>query len=305
MAGNILPTFPPFDCTSEPSSIGERWKKWKDRFLNFLVAMDIKDDTRKRATSDIFATLPETGEAKDFKIALGKLDEHFNPQKNISFAVYLFRQCQQQTHESLDQFCTRLREKASHCNFADKDAEIKQQIIQGCKSSKLRRRAQREPQLTLQKLLTDGRCLEMSELHATTMEGQQQSQQKGESSINIHQVTPPNQSPISSRQTPRNQAQCFNCGGSFPHPNGRSSCPAWGKSCRNCGKPNHFSRFCRSRDRRAEVCSGKVKTPNIKRGPHLGDRNPPTSFLPPTSTSSSSDEVVRLFDNKSQPHLLP
>lgn len=78
---------------------------------------------------------------------------NFNPQKNISFAVYLFRYYQQQTQETLDQFCTRLRERAAHCNFADKDSEIKQQIIQGCTSSKLRRRVLHEPQLSLQQLV--------------------------------------------------------------------------------------------------------------------------------------------------------
>ncbi len=148
--------------------------------MNFLTALNVKDDeTRKRAlllhyvgesASDIFETLPETGEDKDFKLALEKFDEYFTPKQNTAYSVYLFRQSSQENEESLDQFCTRLRQKAKYCNFTDLDSEIKQQIIQGCKSTKLRRRALREPSLSLQDLLGEGRCLEISERHAATME---------------------------------------------------------------------------------------------------------------------------------------
>jgi hypothetical protein len=163
----MLPYFPPFECEKDPSILGERWKKWKSRFLNFLTALNVKDETRKRAlllhyvgesASDIFDTLPETGEDKDFKLALEKFDEYFTPKQNTAYSVYLFRQSSQENEDSLDQFCTRLRQKAKYCNFTDLDSEIKQQIIQGCKSTKLRRRALREPSLSLQDLFGEGRC---------------------------------------------------------------------------------------------------------------------------------------------------
>ena len=40
---------------------------------------------------------------------------------------------------------------------------------------------------------------------------------------------------------------CFNCGGEYPHPNGRSSCPVFGKSCSKCQLPNHFGRVYRKK----------------------------------------------------------
>ena len=39
----------PFDPISDPTSIGQRWKVWKRRFETYLVAIDVKDDKRKRA----------------------------------------------------------------------------------------------------------------------------------------------------------------------------------------------------------------------------------------------------------------
>ena len=41
-------------------------------------------------------------------------------------------------------------------------------------------------------------------------------------------------------------------------------CPAFGKKCRICGKPNHFKAICYSRDRSRSVSLGKGK-PTAKR----------------------------------------
>ncbi|CAB4045688.1 Hypothetical predicted protein, partial [Paramuricea clavata] len=59
----------PFDPVSDPTSISQRWKSWKRRFETYLVALNIKDDTQKRAlllyqageaTQEIFDTLADT-----------------------------------------------------------------------------------------------------------------------------------------------------------------------------------------------------------------------------------------------------
>ena len=40
------------------------------------------------------------------------------------------------------------------------------------------------------------------------------------------------------------QKSYFKCGRSWPHRNGE--CPAKGKICTKCGKPNHFAKVCKS-----------------------------------------------------------
>ena len=63
--------------------------------------MNIKNPTRKRAlllhyvghsAFDVFETLSDTGDVKDFKTAMERLTEHFNPQRNVEYEIYLFRQ---------------------------------------------------------------------------------------------------------------------------------------------------------------------------------------------------------------------
>ena len=47
-------------------------------------------------------------------------------------------------------------------------------------------------------------------------------------------------------QSDGGKKECFNCGGSWPHSNGRKSCPAWGIDCRKCGKKNHYAKKCKT-----------------------------------------------------------
>lgn len=53
MAANLnLPAIPQFDAHSEPSSIGTRWKEWREQFDYFATAANvkvIKDKRQKRA----------------------------------------------------------------------------------------------------------------------------------------------------------------------------------------------------------------------------------------------------------------
>ncbi len=158
----IPPVFPPFIIGDNPTAVGSRWDEWLDRFENYLAAMDIKDATRKRAMMihfagedvyKIFRTLEETGEAQDYDIAKAKLTEYFKPQQNIEYERYVFRRSQQQPSETLDQYYTRLRKLASTCDFTDIAAEIKSQIVLNGQSSRLRRRALRNPKLLLLLLL--------------------------------------------------------------------------------------------------------------------------------------------------------
>ncbi|XP_062614532.1 uncharacterized protein K02A2.6-like [Saccostrea cucullata] len=173
-----FPPFPKFDV-SDQSSIGQRWKKWIQRFENFVLAMGITRNDRKRAillhyggdeVYNIFDTLADTGGPNDYDAAKTKLTEHFNPKKNLEFEIYKFRQAKQQSSEIMDSYHTRLRQLAENCEFEDVDREIKSQVIQGCESSRLRRKALREPDLTLQQILDSARAMEVSQLQASGME---------------------------------------------------------------------------------------------------------------------------------------
>lgn len=271
-----LPDFPTFEVDTEPTSLGQRWKKYLARFENLIVALDITQPQRKKAlllhyagaaVQEIFETLPnppeptetvEGAERSLYTQAVEKLSLHFNPQKNIEYETYSFRQAHQKTGETLDQFHTRLRQLADTCEFQDTNREIKSQIVQGCASSRLRRKALRDSSTTLTDLLAYGRALESSETQARGMENLS----VGVNNVTLTRNTGKGRNPKQNlRQKPNNV--CRNCGGQYPHNNGRESCPAYGQKCGYCHKLNHFSAHCRSKKATAST-RDKTSTTNVE-----------------------------------------
>lgn len=159
-----------FDPHADASSLSQRWNVWIKRLQRFIVAMDIKDPTRRRAllylaspeVETIFDNLPNTGESKYFEKAVEKLTEYFSPKKNITYETHVFRQAQQREDETLDQFHMRLRELARNCEFGDIDKEIKIQLVQKCTSTRVRHKEFRED-ISLEDLLKYGRTMETSD----------------------------------------------------------------------------------------------------------------------------------------------
>ena len=137
-----------------------------------FIGLEIKDKKRQRAllphyagedVNDIFDTLEGTGE--DFATAKQKLKDYFAPKKNTEYEVYKLRRAKQSANETIDSFHTSFH----NCEFTENDIEVKSQIIQGCQSTRLGRKAIRED-LNLETLLSSARALEISEKQATEIE---------------------------------------------------------------------------------------------------------------------------------------
>ena len=140
--------------------------------------MDIKDDTRKRTlllyaagneVEKIFATLSEVGEDKDYKKAVEKLNEYFLPKKNVLLETHKFHQLKQITEETIDQYCTRLRQQAIICEFSNSENELKIQLVEACLSSRVRRKAIQDD-LSLANTLACARSLEITDKAVKTLE---------------------------------------------------------------------------------------------------------------------------------------
>ena len=95
-----LPSFPKFDL-DKFTTVGTRWTKYKKRFVNLCVALNITDDKQKLAlllnyigeeAYDTYDNLLNSGTEKTFASALQLLDNHFNPCKNVEYEIFKFRQ---------------------------------------------------------------------------------------------------------------------------------------------------------------------------------------------------------------------
>ena len=82
---------------------------------------------------------PSTGGDADFDAAVRALDMHFNPQLNPDYECFKFRQAHQTDDESVDIFYAHLQRLASTCSGIEQVDEISANLIQGCKSTSLRK----------------------------------------------------------------------------------------------------------------------------------------------------------------------
>ena len=89
---------------------------------------------------EIYYTLVPEDNETTFNNCLAALDNYFTPKVNVPFERHVFRQMQQTEGETIDQFVCRLHRKAISCDFANADEAIRDQIIEKCKDSRLRRK---------------------------------------------------------------------------------------------------------------------------------------------------------------------
>src|SRR6218665_1235878 len=100
---------------------------------------------------DIFETLHAVdGEADEYEKTVRALDLYFQPRMNIPYERHVLRQFYQEAFESVVQFVTRLRQQADFCDFGDqRDDNIRDQLIEKCKSVALRKQLLEKRDITL------------------------------------------------------------------------------------------------------------------------------------------------------------
>ena len=136
--------------------------------------------------------LYEEDTATDFEKTVGTLNAYFATELNEPYERQVFRSMSQKEGETVGPFIARLRKQAQNCNFTNPDIDIRDQVIDKCRSSELRRKLLAKESLTLQKVQEVARSMEAVNLQAKTM-GEQDSTSSKEESLGVNKValTPP------------------------------------------------------------------------------------------------------------------
>uniref|UniRef100_A0A8C5Q7G7 Gypsy retrotransposon integrase-like protein 1 n=1 Tax=Leptobrachium leishanense TaxID=445787 RepID=A0A8C5Q7G7_9ANUR len=187
---------------------------------------------------------------------LQALEAYFKPAKNIIYERYVFGCCKQEEGESFDNFVTRLREKAATCEYgALKDELIRDKIVLGIASESARRRLLREHDLTLNIAIETCRTAELTDRRLKVMEQDRQRTDSINIAMQRYNISKPQQRRLISANA-ANLTACKYCG--TVHQRIKEQCPAYGKSCRSCGRTNHFANVCLSSRRQPSI--GKLHT---------------------------------------------
>ncbi|KAJ8403559.1 hypothetical protein AAFF_G00348850 [Aldrovandia affinis] len=107
----------------------------------------------------------------DPAVILDELEKYFKPAKNTIYERYVFGSCKQEEGESIDNFVTRLRERAATCDYGQlKDEVIRDKIVLGVANESIRRRLLREKGLTLITAIEMCRAAEQTDIRMRAMD---------------------------------------------------------------------------------------------------------------------------------------
>ena len=279
-----------------------QWTAWKLRFNRFRIASKLDESSDEVQVATLVYTMGmdadqvfehqlglSDDQKKDFDEVLKAFDTYFTPSVNIVHERSKFEQIIQQPGQSLDEFVRALYKGAEHCAFqAETDNRIRDRLIAHMRDKRVSRELQMKApsEQTLAKSLEFARQAE----RVAQQVAEQSSDSRGASSVGpgglaaagVHQKKRPD-----SRQWHREQEThaapssscCPNCGGRT-HP--RDRCPARGKSCRSCGKKNHFAKVCRATRQSSAVGMNSV-------GFAPDESDDPEQFFVGTTAADNSD----------------
>ena len=270
-----IPT-PCLDWTS--TNLVDSWKKFQQHVqLIFDGPLKDKDETVKISYlliwvgdkgRDVYNTWTLTNdEKKKLDTYYQRFKAYVQPKLNPVFSRFKFNN-EVQGQQSIEQFVTRLRLLAKDCQYNDADEMIRDRIVFGTNSAKIREKLINEGEkLTLDKAIQIAQNYEYSqeqlksmgttsqEVHAvTSRSGNRDSRRMYKTGHSTRQPEPRLHSDTSSSHA-SSKPECSNCG--YKHTK-KEKCPAYGKTCKLCSKRNHFARVCRGSKKVHEVCDPHV-----------------------------------------------
>lgn len=255
-------------------NIHENWRKWRQRFENYLVASELssKKSEVQCATllhfigeecHEIYNTFNiEADKKNDIKVLLNTFEGYFNPKKNITYERHKFFTRNQSAKETVDQYVTELKSRASSCEFDFlKDSLIKDRLVCGIIDETVREKLLQESDLDLNKAIEICRAHETSRQQSRNISSGPSTQNAEEEEVinSLKKYKFGNKNNKCSAKIDFQKPQNFNINSknkTFPKKHCTkcntvhvfANCPAFGVKCYKCNKFNHYSKCCRSKN---------------------------------------------------------
>ncbi|KAL9956099.1 hypothetical protein ACROYT_G037526 [Oculina patagonica] len=241
----------------EGDNLKENWRRFKQHVeLMFTGPLKSKNEAEKcsylliwvgQKGRDIYNTWTgiSVDDRKKLQTYYDRFENHVSPKSNPVFARFKFHSRTQDTSETAEKFITALRMLAQDCDFKDPDEMIRDRIVFGTNSLKVREKLiSKGAKLTLDKAIEIARSFESSQAQLTAMapdnvDGsihlvQKRDKEKGAQDTQHQKYPVPNQ-PFS--KPPKKTKPCRNCGRSH---DASARCPPRGQTCLYCKKLGHF-----------------------------------------------------------------
>ena len=260
----FLPQGIPFPAKlkiNDDSSLSLNWKRFIRGWNNYEVATGLKGESAEYRCA-VFMTVVgedacerfegfkfENGESEtDIDTVIAKFEQFCVGTTHEAFESYRFHVRAQEQSESIDAYVAELRKLAKGCNFGEQeDRMIRDRILVGCKSVKVREKLLEDSKLTLKSALEICRAMEAGQSKLEAMAGAKEvsvdrvRQKKTKQS----EKQKKDFSEHSEKFQSKSVKKCGRCGYSWHKK--LSDCPAKDEQCNTCGQKGHFWRLCRNK----------------------------------------------------------
>ena len=238
------------------------WKRFKRNWANYEIASRLKLESKELRTATMLTCIGQDAleiydgldfendeQRNDIDVVLEKLEKFCIGATNEIYERYTFNKREQQEGESIDTYVAALRLLAKSCNYGElTDNLIRDRIVVGVLDNGLRKKLLQRSKLTLFNCIDICRAAECTTLQVKAMKPSEDVNvvKSAEKQNNLRGAIPkkkPYAQPKWSTSTPT--ISCKFCGKN--HLRKKEECPAWGKTCGNCRKQNHFAAKCQER----------------------------------------------------------
>lgn len=259
---------PELDFSSSDGNLPEKWRKWEQTMRLYLnIAMHERDEKDKCSAflyiigqdgREIFNTMTILQDDKDkIEPLFKKFKDYCAPRENITVWRHKFYTRQQGKTETIDQYVTDLRVIAKNCKFGALENDmLRDRIVCGVNSEKVKERLLRDNKLTLESALSACRASEESVIHLKDLHSEEATaaavfkkpKDKHSACGNWRNKKKPGQSTTAyvpkGSPASRDKKSCGRCGKTHEE----KKCPAFGKRCHRCNGANHYQKCCRSKN---------------------------------------------------------
>ncbi|CAC5359831.1 unnamed protein product [Mytilus coruscus] len=252
---------PPEMDFSHEDNLSEKWKRWKQT-MNLYLEVAMGEKTEKEQCRAVLYVIGLEGreiyntfnfgenEADKLEVLLKKFEDYCIPKKNVTVIRHRFNTRVQNPSESIDQYLTDRKLIAKNCEFEHlKDGLIRDRIVCGTNSSRVKERLLREDGLTLDKAVGICRADEESRKQMKTLNEEEQVhalRRKTQNQRTNRNEGYAKKGPSRRDHKKRESNSSFSCG-KCGTTHEKRNCPAYGKKCHKCKKPNHYQKFCKSK----------------------------------------------------------
>lgn len=258
----------------------ENWKTFKQRWVNYTKLTEIDgsshDNKRKLLLlhclgDEALRTYNSFNLADDAtaETIIKELETFVIGETNIAYERFQFNKRIQSEHETFDQYYSELQRLMKSCDYCAncRDSILRDKIVIGVNDAELQKDLLKIRKLTLKNCIDMCRANEKATL-----------QNKDIKPESINKIFQKNQFPSQSKP------KCKFCGKS--HEFRKELCPAYGKTCRKCQRPNHFAEKCLSKESAQKPYANYPSKANKKHG------KPVNNIENEENTSESADEWI-------------